>query len=201
MFNRLTSRHLDDAAFAELWTNAAAEAADVAPHAHLAACAECRVRFASFEAWMEALRADGRADADEAFPPERLKGQQAQILRRLEAAECPTRIIAFPKIPVGASRRTPLRGWVPAAAAAGLIAGIALGQVLDLRHIGETQGTPPERVVETARQVNPAVVPASLALNDEAVLEELEAASMPRYDALRAYDTFTPRAADFIPPR
>jgi hypothetical protein len=44
----------------------------------------------------------------------------------------------------------------------------------------------------------PGVVPALITFNDEADLADLEAAATPRYEALRAYDTFTPRAADFV---
>jgi hypothetical protein len=42
------------------------------------------------------------------------------------------------------------------------------------------------------------VVPAVATVNEDADLEELEAASTPRYEALRAYDNFTPRAADSL---
>ena len=37
-----------------------------------------------------------RREADEGFPAERLAAQHAQIFRRLEAAERPARVIAFP---------------------------------------------------------------------------------------------------------
>ncbi len=40
---------------------------------------------------------DAAAEVDELFPPERLAAQHAQIFRRLEAAERPARVIAFPK--------------------------------------------------------------------------------------------------------
>jgi hypothetical protein len=75
--------------------------------------------------------------------------------------------------------------------------------MFDLRHWSPSSA----RVVRSERvepstaavQPRPAVLPASL--NDEATLADLEAAATPRYEALRAYDTFTPRAADFIQPR
>jgi len=35
-------------------------------------------------------------------------------------------------------------------------------------------------------------------LNEELTLLELEEAGTPRYEVLRAYDTFTPRAADYV---
>ena len=203
ILTRLTGRHLDDAALAELWTNAVADGADSVEHPHLATCAECRVRYASFDAWMEGVRAEALAEADDVFTTERLKAQQAHIFRRLEAAEQPTRIIAFPKASAAAHRPSPFRRWVAGAAAAGLVAGIGLGQVF---HIGRLAPTPTDIPTESfvadagrARGANPAIVPA--VFNEELALRELDEAAVPRYDALRAYDTFTPRAADYIQPR
>ena len=199
IIRRMTS-HLDDAAFAELWTNALAESQEPAAHPHLQTCAECRVRYASFSQWMTDIRGDAVAEADEELSAERLAAQQAQIFRRLEAAERPARVIAFPKHSEGTLRRTPAHRWIAAGAAAGLIAGLGLGQILDLRH--RTPAAPPIHVERTAEPTppRPDVVPA-MAVNEEAAFAELEAAATPRYEALRAYDTFTPRAADFVRPR
>jgi anti-sigma factor RsiW len=199
ILTRLTGRHLDDAALAELWTNATADGSGVPGHPHLASCAECRVRYASFEAWMDGIRSEAVSEADEVFTPERLKAQQGQIFRRIEAAEQPTRIIAFPRTPVGAHRPSPFRRWVAGAAAAGLIAGIGLGQIFHLGRSSPTVAPPQtERIVADNRVSNP-IVPA--VFNEELALRELDEVATPRYDALRAYDTFTPRAADYIQPR
>ena len=86
------------------------------------------------EAWLIGLRDDAITEADMAFPAERLATQQAQVLRRLEAMERPARVIAFPRLSrtVTAAHSRPQR-WVAAAAAAGLIVGIAAGQLLNLR--------------------------------------------------------------------
>ena len=201
-----TTSHLDDAAFAELWTNALAEGQQPAGHPHLQDCAECRLRFASFTQWMDEVRVDAHTAAEEGLSAERLAAQQAHIFRRLEAAERPARVIAFPRHTEGLTRRSPARRWIAAAAAAGLIAGMGLGQILDLRHRtsavaslrGPVQhaqpdpGPPPSHV---------AAIPAVAVASEEATLAEFEAAGTPRYDALRAYDTFTPRAADLVGPR
>lgn len=202
ILQRQTS-HLDDAVFAELWTNALADGTAPAGHPHLQACAECRVRFASFSAWMNDLRTDAADEAHAALPPERLAAQQAQIFRRLEAAERPARVIAFPHFRSGGMRPSPVRRWIAAAAAAGLIIGIGLGQVVNLRQIGGSPSSGPvERRAEAPAPRGPVAVPALAVLNEEdTVLEELEAYAMPRYEALRAYETFTPRAADFQQPR
>lgn len=202
IFNRLTGGHLDDATLAEVWTNAVADGSGVPRDAHLAGCAECRVRYASFESWMDEVRTEATAEADEVFTSERLKAQQAHIFRRLEAAEHPTRIIAFPKAPAAASRPSPFRRWVAVSAAAGLMAGIGLGQMLNLGRVIPGGPAPRDAVVAEApiaRGTNPSVIPASF--NEETAMRELDEIAVPRYDALRAYDTFTPRAADYIQPR
>ena len=199
ILDRLTGRHLDDAALAAIWTRTGAGEAGLDPH--LAACAECRVRLDAFASWMNEIASDARTEADGAFPAERLAVQQAQILRRLEAAERPARVIAFPKTPPpGAIAPVPIRRWIAAAAAAGLIVGVGLGQLMDLRHPANdvqqiaTSRALPAPPVETAR----GVIPASTSGNDETTLLEIEAASTPQYEALRAFDTLTPRAADFL---
>ena len=196
--------HLDDAAFAELWTNALADGTP-ATHPHLQTCAECRLRFTSFSNWMEDVRADAVGEADAALSGERLAAQQAHIMRRLETLERPGRVIAFPKVKEGGVHPSPVRRWIAAAAAAGLITGIGLGQMVDLRW--RSNGVPtfgPERIADVGAGRGPggiAAVPAVATIAEERALAELEEVANPRYEALQAYDTFTPRAADLIQPR
>ena len=198
ILNRLTG-HLDDAALAAIWTRTSA-GPTTAADAHLDGCAECRVRFDAFASWMQEIASDARLEADAAFPAERLAAQQAQILRRLEASERPARVIAFPKYSAGGHiQATPVRRWIAAAAAAGLIVGVGLGQLMDfrqsgtsIRQIGASRPIP-QPAVETARSV----VPTSNS-NEEVLFQEIEAASTPQYEALRAFDTLTPRAADLV---
>ena len=195
IISRVTTEHLDDEQFAEVWTNAAAEGQPVA-HPHLQACAECRLRFASFISWLDEVRTDAIAEAEEAIPADRLASQRSQILRRIEAGERPARVIAFPTQSVDTRTAMPARRWMMGVAAACFIAGLGLGQMLDLGHRYLAPAVQAPHLVS-----NPGVVPAVATTNtgnDEADLEELEAASTPRYEALRAYDNFTPRAADFL---
>lgn len=194
--------HLDDAAFAEMWTNALADGQTPADQPHLRECAECRLRFTSFSNWMEELRTEALTEADEVLSPERLAAQQAQIFRRLEAAERPARVIAFPTHSPASVRRFPVRRWIATAAAAGLITGVGLGQIWNFRPA--TPSSFSDRMAEAPRQLpGPAAVPALATANDEAavLLAEFEEVAAPRYEALRAYDTFTPRAADLLQPR
>jgi hypothetical protein len=205
VFRRMTGPHLDDPAFAELWANALADRTAPDTHQHLQACAECRLRFTSFSNWMEQVRFDAVSEAEDVMSSDRLAAQQAQIARRLEALEHPARVIAFPKHQAGVMRPSPVRLWVAAAAAAGLLVGVGLGQMLDLRHPADGRSTfPADRIADAAPRstaADPDIVPAVSLLSDEATLEELEDAATPQYEALRAYDTFTPRAADFVQPR
>ena len=197
ILNRLTAGHLDDAALAEIWTAQAAGSSEVIADDHLAQCAECRVRFAAFAAWMEDVRTDAVSEADAAFPAERLATQQAQILRRLESAERPARVIAFPKYPVGAvGQPSLLRRWVAMSAAASFIIGIGIGSLMDLRHFG-VRGSD---VAVTTPAPQGGVTPASdtQPADDDGVDDLAAPAAAPGYGPLKAFDTITPRAADFL---
>lgn len=204
MLERITGGHLNDAALASIWTASAATGGAIADP-HLRQCAECRVRFAAFTEWLDEVRTNAIAEADEAFPAERLIAQQAHILRRLEAAERPSRIIAFPNLQATDSPRpAPVRRWIAAAAAAGLIAGLGIGQMMDFRQLRRPPTLPSDRIAMNQPRSNaPAngVVPASAIVSEETLLAELEAVATPKYDTLRAYDQFTPHAADYIRPR
>jgi hypothetical protein len=190
---RLGRGHLNDQQFAQLW---AADASDP----HLDACAECRERYATFNLWLQDIGATLRAEADEVFPGDRLAIQQAQIARRLETLERPARVIAFPKAARAViSGNSHVRRWVTVAAAAGLIAGIGLGQVVPLRttiHTPQTAVAParftaPEAAVR-ARELSPA----STSLNDEELLSD--AFASPKVKNLSALDEMTPRARDYV---
>jgi hypothetical protein len=199
LLNRLRlSAHLDDAALAAIWTDGRPS------HPHLDTCAACRVRFSEFSGWLENIRVDAITEADQHFSAERLTAQHAQIFRRLEAAERPARVIAFPRFTQPLTGRSSHASrWITAAAAAGLIIGVGVGQLMDLRHSLTMPGAPAQqaRAAVTAPQPPPARTEARVvtvsATRDEAFLSELDAslsrASVPE---LRALDAFTPRAGD-----
>jgi hypothetical protein len=198
--NRLKlTAHLDDAGLTTIWSDASTSG--VRPqHPHLESCAACRTRFAELSSWLATLQTDATTEADEAFPAERLAAQQAQIFRRLEAAERPARVIAFPKFAQPLTSRTSHASrWVAAAAAAGLMVGVGVGQLMDLRHsLSYKPSTTQARVapVAIARGFDPRVQSIS-ATRDETFLSELDASlSRPAVPELRAIDAFTPRADD-----
>ena len=84
--------------------------------------------------------------------------QQAQIARRLETLERPARVIAFPKAARAViSGHSHVRRWVTVAAAASLIAGFGLGQVVPLRTvIQQQQAAAPQPRLRPRRRPPPA---------------------------------------------
>jgi hypothetical protein len=201
ILNRLRlNSHLDDRAMAAIWTDSTL-AGTRASHPHLGVCTACRTRFASFSEWLDDVRVDAAAEADEVFPADRLAAQYAQIFRRIEAGERPARVIAFPKHSTPLTSRTSHASrWIAAAAAAGLIVGVGVGQMMDLRHLGQAGAARVEARLSTPGR--PAVLPpiaASITTTsgDEAFLSDLDASlSRPSVPELRAIDDFTPRVGE-----
>ena len=201
ILNRLRlSAHLDDAALAAIWTDGSAGGPQTA-HPHLENCATCRGRFTDLATWLEVARLDATAEADENFSPERLAAQHALVFRRLEAAERPARVIAFPRFTQPLTSRTSSASrWIAAAAAAGLIVGVGVGQLMDLRHSLTVAPTAVNAGrVTTAPETlgrDPRVQTVS-ATRDEAFLSDLDASiSRAAVPELRALDAFTPRAGE-----
>jgi hypothetical protein len=199
MIDRLRlSAHLDEAALVSLWTDASLGGGPVT-HPHLERCPACRNRFAELASWLDTIRVDAVAEADEHFSAERLAAQNAQILRRLEAAERPARVIAFPSFsqPL-TSRSSHASRWIAAAAAAGLIVGVGVGQLMDLRH----SLTPRIPIAARPSTTEPPVTQASSGPpskpghREELFLSELDASISRAPAELRALDAFTPRAGD-----
>ena len=192
LLERLGRGHLTDQQFARL-------SADGVRHPHLDACADCRARFAAFDAWLAGIGETLRIEADEAFPAERLAAQQAQIARRLETLERPARVIAFPKAARAViSGNSHVRRWVTVAAAASLIAGFGLGQVVPLRTVLRTQQVPAPKADFNAPKtviIAKELTPSSTSLNDDELLSD--AFVSPRVKNLSALDDMTPHARDY----
>jgi hypothetical protein len=195
LLERLGRGHLGDRQFARLWTTGGS-------HPHLDACAECRARFAELEGWLAGVGETLRADADEAFPAERLAAQQAQIARRLETLERPARVIVFPKAAHAViSGNSHVRRWVTVAAAAGLIAGVGLGQVVPLRTVIRNREATAVNThfnapttAERAKELTPASSSQN-PLNDDELLSD--AFASPKVRNLSALDDMTPHARDY----
>ena len=201
----LLNPHLDDDALAQVWTDRLSQedGAGRPAERHLQACADCRTRYATFTGWLETVRTDARNEADDAFGAERLVAQQAQIAKRLEALEHPARVIAFPRFSQSTSAHpTPSRRWVAAAAAAGLIVGVGLGQVFEF---GTTWSPVSLEPMQIARSTPPQESPRPLQpvsqIADESLLDDREfvPAQVRVPESLQYLNAITPGARDFDP--
>jgi hypothetical protein len=190
---RLWRGHLNDQQFARLWTTGGG-------HPHLEGCAACRARFEEFDRWIMGVGDELRAEADEAFPADRLTLQQTQIARRLETLERPARVIAFPKAARAViSGHSHVRRWVTVAAAASLITGFGLGQVVPLRTLrapGAATVQPPLTTTQTGIRAKELTTEAALHNEDDLLLDAF--AQPQRVPTLSALDEMTPHARDAI---
>jgi hypothetical protein len=192
---RLGRGHLSERQLASVWTSGGS-------HPHLDACEACRARFRRFDLWITGLGDELRTEADAAFFPEQLVVQQAQITRRIEAMERPGRIIAFPKAARAViSGHSHVRRWVTVAAAASLIAGFSLGQVVPLKTIRrphQIAAAPAARPAPASRAVAlPSTIEAAPPLSDEEMFSS-DAFSRSHVSTLSALDDMTPHARDTI---
>ena len=166
------------------------EGADPPTAEHLADCESCAARYAELVLLMDGVRAEGEAEADAAFPPERLRAQQQQIARRMEAVGRPARVLSFPgRVVQSTIRASTLRSprWTAAAAAAGLFLGIALGATYDW----DTRPSPSAPSSMSARARVPSTPAPDAA--DEDFMSELDLAlDRPHTRELAAFDAFTP---------
>jgi hypothetical protein len=170
---------------------------------HLADCASCGARYAELTAFMDGLRRDGEVEADAIFTPERLRLQQQQIVRRMALIGRPARVLSFPgrivrrTIDASSSRTAPR--WIAAAAAAGLLVGVAVGASFQWRSqqqarqsfladAGRAQRLSP---VATRGTSQPDVA------TDDAFLSDLEIAlERPHTRELQAFDALTPHVRE-----
>ena len=201
MFDRLRlNRHVSDADLTSVWADARLGAAAHGPAAlHVRDCSACRARLSALSTWLEGLRADARQEADDAFPRERLVAQQAQIMRRLEALERPAKVLAFPRftraisVPHAGGQR-----WIAAAAVAGVVVGIALGQVFDIRRITlDRAAARPTEIARTTTGLDRIGIQRISADSDEDFLYSAEPATGLIPESLRSLHEITPSAREF----
>jgi hypothetical protein len=203
LLNRLgLNRHLSDADLMAVWADIrVGDSPQTTSGVHVRECSACRARLASLSSWLDGLRTDARQEADELFPPERLAVQQTQIHRRLEAMERPARVLAFPRFTKAISARDGGRHrWIAAAAAAGLIVGVGLGQTLHLVEWSRPMDTQARIVAPSLeRAARGGIVLTPIAGSDETLLYDPEPAlSSERIpESLRSLHEITPSARDY----
>lgn len=189
-------RHLSDARVFDLWVDGGSDP-------HLAACEACAERLNRLAADMSEWREDARQEADAAFTPDRLDAQRAAITRRLDNAQRPPQVIAFPapvRTPVP-SRPNLSRRIIAGAAAAGLLIGLLAGQLV---RFDPASWTLVERFAAVRRapaEIGRVTGTASQAANgvsaDDLFLMEIEQALLaPSVAELQAIEAFTPRVTE-----
>lgn len=181
----LFSRHLDAGALGRVVLDGRA---GPRTSAHLASCPRCRRE----RDRIAVLLSDARAGADDvvdgAFSAAALQRQRQAVLHRIAKSDGVARILRFPHGPGRPATATrPDARWLLVAAAAGLLLGVAAGQ---LPHLFTAAGKTPD----VARAVAPAVlVPAPDWRIDDTLLRDVDAAldghARPELEAL---DALTP---------
>lgn len=185
----LFSRHLDAAS---LGLAVLGDSPDPRVDAHLGSCARCRrerdrVAALLHDAWDEA---DAQIDA--AFGPAELEQQRHAIMQRIARTGGVARVLRFPHGSDDRGLPAPRvdTRWLAAAAAAGLLIGVAAGQLPHLY-----SGRPPMQVATgVARSAVPAVPPAAPDWRaDDTLLSEVDAAlASDTRPELEALDALTP---------
>ncbi|MBI3401046.1 MAG: hypothetical protein HY048_06470 [Acidobacteria bacterium] len=194
------TRHLHDDRLVECYlTERHGDALDPPVAEHLSDCPSCTERYAELAQFMETVRAEGDADADALFTPERLHAQRQAIARRLQGIVRPARVISFPRrlvrrtMTASTSRMAPR--WAAATAAAGLFVGVALGAGYEwgahARSVRQTLAADASRASRVAPVA--ALGNSTSDLADDVFLSELEIAlERPHTRELQAFDAFTP---------
>src|SRR5688572_18693615 len=187
----MNERHLSDDRLIELCVPGSAPAGDEG--AHLALCSTCEARRTSIVEILEELDAAAAANADAAFPQDRLERQQARILRRVDQDGRPGRLITFPANQPQAMllRSRPRVRWAAAAAAAAFVFGLVAGHLAhDLSF-----GPEPQSAGIVSTSASPVPLAVSTTFSEDEFLGQIElAAAQNGPVALRALDAMTPRA-------
>jgi hypothetical protein len=191
----MTQPHLSDDRLIEVCL---LEAASIAEQEHLGACARCDARRARLRSLLDDVSGAAVAEADAAFPPDRLARQQARILSQLQHDGRPGRLIAFPAGHAHeptVSRTRPSTRWIAAAAVAGLVIGVLAGRFGHDYSLGRPGGT---RIAATRSADAPelragAILEISTAVSEEEFLSQIEIAiDGPAAAALQPLDDLTP---------
>lgn len=193
------SRHLTEREIAAMAVERepTADPTLAAAAAHVASCSECAARRSETRRVLDRLVNSAEAAFEAEMPPHHLARQRRRILRRIEKVLCqrPARILRFPAVGPPSVRHvsSPAR-WFGAAAAAGLLIGVALVQPGDAPRSawdGAPAGTE-TRATTSAIEAAGETAPAPMA--DEQLMRDLEAAlATQRVEPLMTLDEMTPR--------
>lgn len=190
----MTHSHLSDDRLIEVCVDRAPGARE---RQHLEQCPDCEGRRADIARMLADCSETAIADADAAFPVERLVRQQARILKRLEHEGRPARVIAFPAGHAhepSLSRARPGMRWIAGAAAAGLVIGVLAGHLA--HDFSSPRTVARSQAVAVARPASGGATlqAVSTTLSEEEFLGRIEMAIQGSSSAaLRPLDDLTPR--------
>jgi hypothetical protein len=186
--------HLSEDALVEAWYTG--------DHpSHLDACALCAERALEVSRWLAHTRDLGISESDAAFPAERLAAQQAQILRRLEQLDRPSKLLSFPRTVAAApsagelttiDRRVSSR-WIAAAAAAGLVLGVMAGRISLWQPAPQTARVTAAPAPAAPAPLTPSPVADPVRVDRSVDMLLDSEVTQPQLHSLSAIDTLTPQ--------
>ena len=162
---------------------------------HLVECQSCANRFNELQAFVDGVNAETALSLDKTVSTVPLSTQRERIMRRVEidTRRHSARVLRFPGgvIPTFATVNR-ARRWFIATAAAGILVGVTIGQLVHL-HPEPATNIP----LTVTRTPNPGPLSSTVTSTlapDEQFMEELELAlANPRISELAALDEMTPR--------
>jgi hypothetical protein len=187
------------------------EALDPPSAEHLADCAECSSKYAELGTFLTGLSEDADAELAALFPPERLHAQQQEIARKLTLIGRAARVITFPgraAAAIAAPPRTMSRlapRWLAAAAAAGLLVGVAASTMFNFRpwtqlaRDGRRPGvttTARQSIASAPSRLAPAVEKAVVDMDDMFMSDLESVLDRPHTSELVAFDALTPHVRE-----
>jgi len=197
--------HLGDDELLELLIPALSAAQPRAAQAHLDRCDACRDRSVQLQTFLTGLTDTNEPCLAGAFPLDRLATQRERIMRRLRRTIEPAkvgRVLTFPALARPALANVHrARRWLAAAAAAGLLVGVSVGQFLHFHpepamSAQDTSVDTPITTSEPRRPSTASVAEPALEYED-AFLDELELVlSSPQVPQLSLLDELTPRVRE-----
>ena len=204
--HRLGSGHLGDVELLDLLTPASSDTPPTAAQAHLNQCDVCTSRSVKLQTFLTGLSETNETTLAKAFPVNRLATQRERIMRRLRRSvetAGPGRVLSFPALARPALARVHrARRWFGAAAAAGLLVGITVGQFLHFHPEPAISAQDSSVDAPATATTTPSVLsrPSTasfidpVAESEDAFLDELELMlSSPQVPELRPVDEITPR--------
>ena len=187
-------RHLSEDRLIEICLDSAPAQGEIQ---HLELCVECQGRRDGLARLLTDVSQAAAAEADAAFPAERLTRQHTRILQRLEHEGRQGRVIAFPAghaAEAFALRTRPAMRWIAGAAAAGLVIGVLAGHLAhDFSVIRPTRASQVAAAARPAPDDLPTLQAVATTISEDELLGQIDLAiEGSGGTSLRPLDDLTP---------